>query len=227
MPGDVPKSGHQGILAGHVLYETLSDFPRVAPLLKMIDPERGTAVFPDLARTNGFTMYKQPKATPFHLDGIYANKEGKFVSLVTVSCHNGHQYTSTLPLTAQDRYERSKKAIAEGSQAPHDLYGQLRKAGVSSVFTNQSNRRAYFFSDAFSLLVPSAALGALVDEHPVGHRVVLLIIQFAAVATLVWCCILLVETGFATVGDRAVRRYVNPRGGAPRLAGLRSIAVPR
>ena len=85
MPDQALKKGEQGILAGEVLYDTLQTFPGVAPLLRMLDPERGTAVFPDAGRTNGMTLYKQCSFTPFHLDGYYGTKACKFIPLGTLN----------------------------------------------------------------------------------------------------------------------------------------------
>ena len=81
------------------------------------------------------------------------------------------------------------------------------------------------------MLVPATAVEAVVDTHPVGHNRGALIRQCNSISAKHSCgplaCILLVETGFATVGDRAVRRYLKPRGGAQRAACLRCNAVPR
>ena len=103
MPGTALQKGQQGILAGGVLHDTLLKFPRLAPVLKLIDPKRGTAVYPDEGCTNGMTVYKQSSATPFHLDGYYGTRACKFISLRHLN--NGRFInTSTLPVCTYHYY---------------------------------------------------------------------------------------------------------------------------
>ena len=84
-PGYLFRTDEQGICAGDVVVNTLMEYPRLAPILGMIEPVVGTVVYPDLAGTNGLSMYRQGQATPFHLDGYFATSAGKIFALPT--CH--------------------------------------------------------------------------------------------------------------------------------------------
>lgn len=84
-PGYSFRTDEQGICAGDVVVNTLMEYPRVAPILRMIEPVFGAVVYPDLEGTNGWSMYRQAQATPFHLDGYYATPAGKRFAVST--CH--------------------------------------------------------------------------------------------------------------------------------------------
>ena len=73
--------------------------------------------------------------------------------------------------TAQGQYEARAARILAGDEQPADLFGELSKDGITPVLMDENNNRAYYYTDAFSVLPRTMEAGADSGTDPVWCRV--------------------------------------------------------
>jgi hypothetical protein len=73
--------------------------------------------------------------------------------------------------TAQHKYEAHAARILAGDEQPTDLFGELSKDGITPVLMDGNNNRAYYYTDAFSVLPITTDAGADIGTEPVLFRV--------------------------------------------------------
>ena len=72
--------------------------------------------------------------------------------------------------TAQGQYEAHAARILAGDEQPADLFGELSKDGITPVLMDENNNRAYYYTDAFSVLPRTTEAGADSETEPVLCR---------------------------------------------------------